>query len=183
MVKTHISVASVSDARALAALRVQVARGMTRQFGKGHWSACPTVAEVTRQVRASHVLLARQGADIVGTVRLVVAKQWAIDSSAFTPAKTALYVLGLATAPDVRRRGVGRALMEAAKEKARSWPAQALWLDAYDHPAGAGFFYKACGFREVGPGTHGVVPLIFYEWVVSPVSGANPKCGSASELA
>ncbi len=161
-----ISVGTTKDARALAALRTRVARDMTRQFGEGHWSACPKVAEVLRQVRASHVLAARLDGEIVGTVRLSLAKQWAIDASAFTPAKTALYVLGLATAPEVRGRGVGRALVEAAKDKARSWPAQALWLDAYDHPAGAGPFYLACGFREVGPSTNGVVPLIFYEWLV-----------------
>jgi GNAT superfamily N-acetyltransferase len=162
----EICTASTRDARAIAALRVQVARGMTRQFGKGHWSACPTVADVTRQIRASHVLLARQDKEIVGTVRLVEARQWAIDSSAFTPASIALYVLGLATAPDHRRRGIGRALIEAAKAKARTWPAQALWLDAYDHPAGAGAFYRACGFREVGPGSHGELQLIFFEWRV-----------------
>lgn len=161
---TSISPATLDDARAIAALRTQVARGMTREFGKGHWSAIPSVAAVARQMRASHVLVARRDGVIVGTVRLAVAQQWAIDSDSFTPAKRALYVLGLAVAPDVRKCGVGRALMEEAKVKARSWHAEALWLDAYDHPVGAGAFYEKCGFRAVGPSAQGVVPLIFYEW-------------------
>lgn len=143
---------------------------MTRQFGKGHWSDCPTVAIVARQLRASHVLVARRDEDIVGTVRLVVAQQWAIDSDSFTPARTALYVLGLAVAADARGQGIGRALMEATKEKARTWPAQALWLDAYDHAAGAGPFYLACGFRRVGPSARAEVPVTFYEWIADGIA-------------
>jgi ribosomal protein S18 acetylase RimI-like enzyme len=88
-----------------------------------------------------------------------------IDSESFTKVDTALYVLGLAVSPEARRQGIGRDLMEAAKESARSWPADALWLDAYDHVAGAGAFYQSCGFRAVGPSSKGEIPLIFYEWL------------------
>ena len=168
-----LSIAALSDARAIAALRTQVARGMTRQFGKGHWSTCPSVAVVAKQVRASHVLVARRDGDIVGTVRLAVAQPWAIDSGSFTPVKSALYVLGLAVAPHARKLGIGRKLMEAAKETARMRPVQALWLDAYKHAAGAGPFYLACGFREVGPSTHGEVPLIYYEWLAESEFGRH----------
>jgi GNAT superfamily N-acetyltransferase len=160
-----ISVATSSDARALTALRCAVARGMTEKFGAGHWSACPSKAEVLRQLRASHVLVSRQGAELVGTVRLVRALPWAIDSSAFTPVEKPWYVLGLAVAPQCRGKGVGRALMEAAKGTARSWGAQALWLDAYEHAAGAGPFYVKCGFRKVGRTAQGEVPLAFFEWL------------------
>ena len=165
-VNTSISVASVGDARALAALRGSVARGMTQQFGEGHWSACPSKADVVRQIRASHVLVARGDSAIIGTVRLAKALPWAIDSGGFTPVATALYVLGLAVAAEARGQGIGRELMEATKEAARSWPAEALWLDAYDHTAGAGPFYVECGFRKVGPSTRGEVPLTYYEWLV-----------------
>jgi GNAT superfamily N-acetyltransferase len=161
-----ISAASMSEARALAALRSAVARRMTEQFGEGHWSACPSKAEVLRQLRASHVLVARQGTELIGTVRLVRALPWAIDSSSFTPVAKPWYVLGVAVAPQCRGKGVGRQLMEAAKNTARSWDAQALWLDAYDHPAGAGPFYLKCGFRQVGRTEHGAVPLCFFEWLV-----------------
>jgi GNAT superfamily N-acetyltransferase len=138
---------------------------MTREFGEGHWSACPSKAVVLRQLRASHVLVARDDAEIIGTVRLARALPWAIDSQSLTPVDTALYVLGLAVCPDARGKGVGRELIEASKQIARSWPADALWLDAYDHPAGAGAFYKECGFRAVGPSTRCEVPLIYYEWL------------------
>ena len=162
--KPSISVASARDARALAALRTAVAHGMTQKFGEGHWSAGPSKAEVLRQTRASRVLVARRGKEIIGTVRLARALPWAIDSSCFTPARTPLYVLGLAVAPSVRGQGVGRLLMEAAKDAARSMHAEALWLDAYDHAAGAGPFYIECGFRMVGRTKYREVPLIYYEW-------------------
>lgn len=160
-----ISIASLSDARALAALRTSVAQGMTQKFGEGHWSAFPSKVEVVRQIRASHVLVARCGGDIVGTVRLATAKPWAIDSISFTQVKTPLYVLGLAVSPDCRGQGVGRELMEAAKATTRSLHAEALWLDAYEHSAGAGPFYLKCGFRKVGQTKYRQVPLIYYEWL------------------
>jgi GNAT superfamily N-acetyltransferase len=165
--QTSICAATLGEARALAALRSAVARAMTEQFGAGHWSACPSKAEVMRQLRASHVLVARQDVELIGTVRLVRALPWAIDSSAFTPVAKPWYVLGLAVAPQYRGRGVGRELMETAKNTARASGAEALWLDAYEHQAGAGPFYLKCGFRKIGRTQHGAVPLSFFEWLVN----------------
>jgi GNAT superfamily N-acetyltransferase len=163
--KISISKAKLGDARALAALRSAVARGMTRQYGEGHWSRCPSKAEVLRQLRASQVLVARRGTEIIGTVRLARAIPWAIDSSSFTPVESAIYVLGLAVAPECRGTGIGRRLMDAAKDSARSWRAQALWLDAYEHRAGAGPFYMKCGFKRVGSTKYREVPLVYFEWL------------------
>jgi GNAT superfamily N-acetyltransferase len=164
--KTSISIASMPDARAVADLRTDVAREMTRVFGEGHWSPCPSKAEVVRQLRASQVFIASRDSKIIGTVRLARVLPGVIDTESFTKVKTALYVLGLGVAPESRRQGIGRDLIEAAKESARSWPADALWLDAYDHVAGAGAFYEACGFRAVGRSSNGKIPLVFYEWLV-----------------
>jgi GNAT superfamily N-acetyltransferase len=164
--KISISVATLRDAGALTGLRTRVAQDMTLIHGEGHWSACPGKADVIRQLRASRVLVARRGDDIIGTVRLTQALPGAFDSQSFTPVDTALYVLGLAVSPDARRQGVGRELMDVAKATARGWPAGALWLDAYQHVAGAGAFYEKCGFRALGPSSRGEVPLTYYEWLV-----------------
>lgn len=160
-----IVVATARDARPLAALRAAVAQEMTRQHGEGGWSVIPGKATVLRQIRASRVLVARVANEIVGTVRLTSAKLWAFDSSAFAPVSSALYVLGLAVAPSARNLGIGRRLMDAAKAAVPAWPADALWLDAYDGAAGAGPFYRRCGFHEVGRTTFDGVPLIYFEWL------------------
>jgi predicted N-acetyltransferase YhbS len=136
---------------------------MTQKFGKGHWSSCPTEAAVVRELRMSRVFVARLGTEIIGTVRLATSKPWAIDLSYFSAVQKALYIHGLAVAPDWRKRGVGQLLMDTAKEAAVSWPANALRLDAYDHEAGAGPYYLKQGFREVGRKTYRRIPLIYYE--------------------
>jgi GNAT superfamily N-acetyltransferase len=158
-----ISAATLGDADELAALRCAVALEMTLEYGEGDWSARPSKAEVVRQLRASHVLVARRDARIIGTVRLARPLIGAFDSSAFTPVEKPLYVLGLAVAPQFRGRGEGRQLMAAANDAARKVGAQALWLDAYDHEAGAGPFYMKCGFARVGVLKHRGVPLICFE--------------------
>jgi GNAT superfamily N-acetyltransferase len=75
----------------------------------------------------------------------------------------AVYLHDLAVAPEVQGEGVGRLLVEQAGAVAKAWPSGALRLDAYDHAAGAGPFYDACGFREVGRITYRGVPLIYFE--------------------
>jgi len=45
--------------------------------------------------------------------------------------------------------------------------AEALWLDAYEHAAGAGPFYMKCGFRKVGRTQYREVPLGYFEWLVA----------------
>ena len=162
-----ISTASRRDVRALVALRTAVADGMTEKFGEGHWSAVPSKADVERQLRASLILVARRDGEIVGTVRLTTARPWAIEAIPFTPVSSALYVLGLAVSPVARGQGVGRQLMEAAKDVVRSGPAEALWLDAYDHAAGAGSFYMRCGFSKVGRTQYRELPLVYYEWLAA----------------
>lgn len=167
-----ISLATSSDTRAVTTLRTAVAHGMSEQFGEGDWSATPSEADVARTLSVSQVWVARSNTGIVGTVRLARVIPWAIDSSAFTPVASSLYVLGLAVVAEARGQGVGRQLMDAAKHAASLSTAEALWLDAYDHAAGAGPFYLKCGFRQVGRTLHRPMPLIYYEWL-APRRGAH----------
>ena len=53
--------------------------------------------------------------------------------------------------------------MREARRVAGDFPADAIRLDAYDAPAGAGGFYAACGFRQVGQVTYRRTPLVYFE--------------------
>jgi GNAT superfamily N-acetyltransferase len=118
---------------------------------------------VLRAITTSHVLVARDGAEVVGTVRLEEKKPWAIDVAHFVDVAKAVYLHDLAVAPEAQRHGVGRRLVEEAKAVARVWSSNAIRLDAYDHAAGAAPFYVKCGFRNVGHVTYRGVPLIYLE--------------------
>jgi GNAT superfamily N-acetyltransferase len=92
-------------------------------------------------------------------------KPWAIDLRYFTPVQKAMYLHDVNVAPDLQRSGIGRTLVARAGAVARSWPVDAIRLDAYDGPSGGGPFYKKCGFTEVGRAVYRGVPLVYFEFV------------------
>lgn len=166
--KVALSVANASDAAALAALHVAVARDLAEQFGKGHWCSEPSEKGLLRRIATTRVVMAvaPDGA-IAGTLELATKKPWAIDRAYFTPVKRPLYLLNMAVDPKLQRRGIGRRLLDEAERVARDWPAQSICLDAYDAPAGAGEFYARCGYRETGRTVYRGVPLVYYERLVN----------------
>jgi GNAT superfamily N-acetyltransferase len=124
---------------------------------------------VLRDMKVSRVLAARDGAAIIGTLTLQAKKPWAIDASYFTQCRKALYLINMAVDPDRQRSGVGRALLAEALVVARQFPADALRLDAYDAPAGAGGFYRKCGWTHVGGQPYRGVPLLYFERMTGAV--------------
>jgi GNAT superfamily N-acetyltransferase len=114
-------------------------------------------------MRTARVFVAREGAEIVGTLRLTTKKPWAIDTSYFSPCLRPVYLLGMAVTPARQRQGIGRRCLLAAEQLARAWPADAIRLDAFDANAGAGPFYARCGWQEVGRAVYRATPLIYYE--------------------
>jgi GNAT superfamily N-acetyltransferase len=109
------------------------------------------------------VLVAHDGDEIIGTLRLATRKPWAIDSTYFAVVERPVYLVDMAVAPHAQRRGIGRQLLQAAVQTAEGWKMQAIRLDAYDHAAGAGPFYAKCGFTEVGRNTYRMTPLVYYQ--------------------
>jgi len=61
-----------------------------------------------------------------------------------------LHVLNVATAPEARRRGVGRALMEQAHALGRSRACRLVTLEVRRSNAAAIALYQALGYRQVG---------------------------------
>jgi GNAT superfamily N-acetyltransferase len=162
----RFTTATEADAAALALLRTAVAVRLTDEHGRGHWSGIVTDRTVLRSLRSSRVLVARRRGDILGTLTLGTRKPWAIDVSYFTKVERPLYLTDMAVDPRVQRQGIGRRLLAEATSVARAWPADAIRLDSYDTPAGAGRFYEKCGYREVGRVTYRGTPLIYFELVL-----------------
>jgi len=162
-----LGVATEGDAGAIAELRAAVAQALTLMHGKGHWSASVTEKATLRDIRTSRVILARTGAEIVGTLSLGTRKPWAIAPEYFAPVTRALYLRDMAVAPAAQGHGVGRLLLTEAERVARAWPADAIRLDAYDGAVGAGAFYAKYGFKEVGRVVYRGTPLIYFELLLT----------------
>ena len=81
----------------------------------------------------------------------------------------------MAVAPARQRQGIGRWLLDRARDAARAWPADAIRLDAYDSPAGAGPFYARCGFTPHGGAVYRGVPLLYFEWRMG-AAGSGGAC-------
>jgi predicted N-acetyltransferase YhbS len=125
------------------------------------------VKDVARQMRDGKVLVARQRGKVVGTLCLTTKKPWAIDASYFTKVRLPLYLLAMAVAVPLQRKGIGRLCLREAEKVAAGWPAGSIRLDAFDSPTGAGRFYSRCGYREVGRAVYRQTPLIYFERLVS----------------
>jgi len=165
--------ASFDDAEALAALHTTVAEDLTARYGPGHWSSCTTVKGVLFTMKRARVFVVKNRQKIVATLALSTRKPWAIDKSYFAPSPRPLYLTAMAVDPAQQRQGIGRKCVEEAYRVAETWPADAIRLDAYDAPAGAGAFYAKCGFREVGRVVYRTVPLIYYEADVLRVASGS----------
>jgi GNAT superfamily N-acetyltransferase len=159
-----LTLGTTDDAAALAALHTDVAEELTRLHGHGPWSAKMSERGVLSTMPTSRVFVAREGAEIVATLRLTTKKPWAIDTSYFSPCSRPLYLVAMAVTPTRQRDGLGRKCLEEAAHIGQDWPADAIRLDAFDAEAGAGGFYARCGWSEVGRASYRNTPLIYFEF-------------------
>lgn len=163
--------ATADDVAALSALHDAVSGDLTARFGQGPWSSRVSESGVRLALRTSKIFVTEEQGEIVATLRLATKKPWAIDTGCFTACSRPLYLLGMAVLPGRQRSGVGRQCLEAAIRIGKSWPADALRLDAYDANAGAGAFYTRCGWTEVGRAIYRGTPLIYFEFLLAPPRG------------
>ena len=162
-VQIKLEIARPKDAAEICALRIATAKRLTEVHGAGPWSAETSEKWILFAMRNSSVFVARRRNKIIATLALGTKKPWAIDRKYFSKCQRPLYLTSMAVAADIQRHGIGKLCVEAAVKIARDWPADAIFLDAYDATAGAGEFYRKCGFRETGRTTYRDVPLIYFE--------------------
>ncbi len=158
--------ATPENAAELAALHNAVSEYLTTRHGKGHWTSKTTEKGVLYQMRTSRVYIAKRAGRVIATLNLATKKPWAIDRSYFTECETPLYLTNMAVVPRLQRQGIGRRCILKAIRIAKTWPADAIRLDAYDAAVGAGGFYAACGFEEVGRVNYKGTPLIYFEMLI-----------------
>lgn len=156
--------ATPDDAESIAALRNAVSDDLTFRHGKGPWTGHCTTAGVLFDLRNAKLFVAVRRDDVVASLTLATKKPWAIDRSYFSAANHPLYLTSMIVAPELQRQGLGCQCLVEAVRIARRLKADAIFLDAFDHPAaGAGGFYAKCGCREVGRATYRAAPLVYFE--------------------
>lgn len=166
--RVKLKPAGLEDAEAIAALRNAVSDDLTFKHGQGWWTGHCTTAGVLFDRRNAMLFAGIHRGDVIATLVLATKRPWAIDLKYFPKAKRPLYLTSMAVAPELQRQGAGRACLDQAIAVARRQGADAIFLDAYDHPAaGAGPFYAKCGWREVGRAFYRQVPLIYYACAVT----------------
>lgn len=158
--------ATVSDVSGLLDLRAKVNHRLADQFGEGFWIAKLTENSILLAMRRSSVYVARHRDRILATLALSTRKPWAIDANYFSKSKTPLYLTAMAVDPRHQRKGLGRACIEEARRLAAERPSDAIRLDAYDVAAGAGEFYRKCGFSRMGRASYRGVSLVYYEMLL-----------------
>ncbi|HEY3744238.1 MAG TPA: GNAT family N-acetyltransferase [Bryobacteraceae bacterium] len=162
----NLQVATAGDVRELAALHNKAAERLTGQYGQGLWSAKTTEKSLLWTMKVSTTYIVRTDAGLIATLSLSERKPWAIDKTFFSVSRMPLYLTGMAVNPDEQRKGIGKLCLDEARRIAAKWPSDAIRLDAWDAAAGAGDFYRRCGFREVGRVTYRGAPLIYFEWLM-----------------
>jgi ribosomal protein S18 acetylase RimI-like enzyme len=159
----RLQFATDDDAPGLVRLREAVNLRLAREYGYGYWCAELTERAALSSVRHSPVYVIRQSGEILATLALSARKPWAINLSLFQPRQRSFYLTNMAVHPDFQRQGWGREMITEARRIALAEGGDAIRLDAYDVPAGAGPFYAKCGFAEVGRAVYRAAGLIYYE--------------------
>ncbi len=161
----HITLeaATTHDAAAIASLRTAVSHDLKTKYGEGPWSGNRTEKGVLFDMRHAVVYIARKRNRLIATLTLCTKKPWAIDRKYFSKCNRPLYLTSMAVAPDLQRQGIGRLCLDATVKLVKKLPGDAIRLDSYDAEAGAGEFYRKCGFREVGRVSYRKVPLVYFE--------------------
>jgi GNAT superfamily N-acetyltransferase len=158
--------ATSKEAGQVAAIRNAAAEHLTAQYGAGHWSSLVSEKTILFQMKYGTAFMFRRDKKPVATLILSKKKPWAHDRSYFTACKNPRYLIGMAVIPEKQRNGIGAGCIQALVKFAQSLPCDAICLDAYDHAAGAGEFYRKCGFKEVGRVAYRGTPLIYFEMLL-----------------
>lgn len=155
--------ATARDVPELVQFRTAVNLDLAQRYGAGFWVTRSTAKGALAAMKRGRVFTGRWRGRIIASLTLSTRRPWAIDAKYFQPSETPLYLTAMAIDPGHQGKGLGRLCMEEARRIATEWPADAIRLDAWDARAGAGEFYRKCGYREVGRAAYRKTRLIYFE--------------------
>ena len=165
--KGRLRIAEPSDVSELHAIRTAAADALTDLHGTGFWSTVTSERTMKGYTAKGTLYAYEYDGQLLGTLGLVdkpgfVRKGWFRD-----PDASAGYVIHMAVSPEHQEQGHGRRCMECVERLARDRGREALRLDSLRGPAGAGEFYRKCGYEQVHEGSFNDVPLVYWEKVLA----------------
>ena len=163
--------AGLDDVKPIRAILAAAAADLTARFGQGHWSTVRTTETLRKYVDDRVVYVVEADGLMVGSLRQTDRKIGFYRQDWFArPDDPAGYLLDMAVHPDHQRRGIGHRSMQLTEHLAGRAGLRSIRLDAYAGSAGAGGFYKACGYALVHTGEFKGVALEYYEKLLPPRS-------------
>jgi GNAT superfamily N-acetyltransferase len=161
--RMKLAIATAKDAAEVAALHCAVNEALTARYGKGAWSGRSSEKSVRFQMTRGTIYILRRRGAVVATFTLSTRKPWAIDRGYYSEGERPLYLTGMAVEPRQQRRGIGAAVLGELPAIVRMWPADSVRLCAFAGAAGAGDFYRKCGFRLVRQASYKGTPHDYFD--------------------
>jgi GNAT superfamily N-acetyltransferase len=163
--------AGLDDVGTVREILAAAAADLTACFGDGHWSTVRAIETLRKYADNGDLCLVEANSIAVGTLRLTDRKIGFYRNDWFArPDDPAGYLLDMAVHPNHQRRGIGRRSLQLTEQLARGAGLRAIRLDAYVGPAGAGDFYKKCGYALMHAGAFKGVALEYFEKLLLPNS-------------
>lgn len=167
MATASIRLAAPGEIAGIYKLSVAAASDLVDKYGQGRWRVAAARKTLKRNQQSDSLFVIVKDAVIVGTFCFTTKKAGFYRRGWFAfPDDPAGYLLNMAIAPQHQRQGIGREVMNHIDQLARSMKLLAVRFDAYEANAGAGGFYRKCGYQLVHVGKVGDVGLEYYEKVL-----------------
>lgn len=164
------------DIPVVRAILSAAAADLTARFGTGHWSKVRSTETLRKYLDQKILHIIEHKTAAVGTLRLTDRKIGFYHQDWFKhPDDPAGYLLDMAIDPAHQRRGIGRRAMKLVEGLARRTGLRAVRFDAYAGPAGAGPFYRKCGYALVHAGAFNGVALEYFEKVLPALPPGGPS--------
>lgn len=168
--------AGLDDLEPVRHILAAAADDLTARFGQGHWSGVRAMETLQTHAVAGDLYVVEAASIAVGALRLTERKIGFYKQDWFArPEDPAGYLLDMAVHPAHQNRGVGRRAMQLAERVAQRAGLLAVRLDAYQGPAGAGDFYKKCGYTLVHSGEIRGIGLEYFEKLLPPPTPLSPS--------